>query len=147
VNLFAGELYLSLCFWFDFNCNETFLGGLEWQNKGQWAKTRTQEVLYQLEKEILSWEGDRALEQAAQIDCEVSFSGDIQSPPECFPVQSTIGNLIQQGVELDDLQESLSAPMILWFCETLHKSKALELSNPSLLKQSTHCHKNFPFPL
>lgn len=36
---------------------------------------------------------ERALEQAAQADNEVSFSGDIQNHSGCFTVQSTVGNL------------------------------------------------------
>lgn len=42
----------------------------------------------------------------------MSFSGYIQNPPERFPVLSTVGNHLQQGVELDDLQMSLPTPMI-----------------------------------
>jgi len=44
------------------------------------------------EKDLTQSEGDRALKQAAQRGCGVSFSGDTQSPPRCFPVQPTVGN-------------------------------------------------------
>ena len=50
---------------------------------------------------IQSWEkkklysvGDRALEQSAQRDCGISFSGDNQNPSRCFPAQPTVGNLL-----------------------------------------------------
>ena len=40
------------------------------------------------------FEGVRALEEAAQRGCGVSFSRDIQNPPGCFPVQPSVGNLL-----------------------------------------------------
>jgi len=45
------------------------------------------------EKELLCFEGDRALEQAAQGGGGAS-SVDIQDPRGCFPVQPTVGNLL-----------------------------------------------------
>ena len=39
------------------------------------------------EIKLLYFEGDRALEQFAQISCGVSFSRDIKKPLACFPVQ------------------------------------------------------------
>jgi len=36
--------------------------------------------------------GDRALEQAAQGGCGVSFSGDVWDPPGCGPVQPAVGD-------------------------------------------------------
>ena len=47
-----------------------------------------------MRKKLLYVEGDRALEQAAQRVCGVSFPGDTQNPPGYFPVQPTAGNLL-----------------------------------------------------
>lgn len=40
------------------------------------------------------FEGYRALEQTAQSDCGVSFSGDIQNLPGCCSVQPSLANLL-----------------------------------------------------
>jgi len=45
-----------------------------------------------LKEELLHSEGDGALEAVAQRGCGVSFSGDIQDPPGCGPVQPAVGD-------------------------------------------------------
>ena len=67
------------------------------QDKGQWAQTEAQEVLFESEEELLPSEGDGALEQAAQGGCGVSYSGDIQDPPGQDPVQPTVGDPASAG--------------------------------------------------
>jgi len=59
-------------------------------------------------------EGDRALEQAAQGGCGVSFSGDIQDPPGQGPVQPGVGDPASAG-GLDQMthRDPLPAPTIL----------------------------------
>lgn len=51
-----------------------------------------QEVPLQQEEKLLHWEGERALEQAAQTGGGVSFYGDFQTPPGCVPVQPALGD-------------------------------------------------------
>jgi len=50
------------------------------------AQTGTQGVLSEHEKELLSFESDRAPAQAALRGCGVSFSGEIQNLSGLFPV-------------------------------------------------------------
>ena len=61
------------------------------------AQTEAQEVPSEHEEELLPSEGDRALEQAAQGGCGVSFSGDIQDPPGQGPLQPIVGNPASGG--------------------------------------------------
>ena len=64
----------------------------ERQDKGQWGQTKAQEVPSEHEEEILPFEGDGALELAAQGGGGVSFSGDFQDPPGRGPVQPAVGD-------------------------------------------------------
>jgi len=93
---------------------QTLFSGAQQQDKGQWAQTEAWDVPSEHEEEFLHFDGDGALEQAAQGGCGVSFSGDIQDPPGQGPVQPAIGDpALAGGVELDDPQRSLPTPTIL----------------------------------
>ena len=49
------------------------------------------------EEELLHFEGDGALEQAAQRGCGVSLSGHIQDPPGQGAVQPAVGDPASAG--------------------------------------------------
>jgi len=68
------------------------------RGKGHRLPSEHEEVLSEHEEELLPSEGDGAPEQAAQGDCGVSFSGDIQDPPGHGPVQPGLGDPASAGV-------------------------------------------------
>lgn len=72
--------------------------------------TSLEQILTSLE--LVYFEGDRKVEQAAQSTCAFLL-GDTQNPPGHFPLQP--GTCASRGVGLDDLQKSLPTPVILWF--------------------------------
>ena len=99
---------------------QTLFSSAQWQDKGQRAQTAAEEVPSEHEEELLCFEGDGALEQAAQGGCGVSFSGDIQNSPGHGPVQPALGDpALSGGIGLDDLQRSLPTPNIHWFCDSV----------------------------
>jgi len=77
---------------------QTLFSGAQQQDKGQWAQTEAEEVPSEHEEELLSSEGDGALEQASQGGCGDSFSGDIQDPSGRSPLQPAVGDLALAGV-------------------------------------------------
>ncbi|GAB0208567.1 mitochondrial enolase superfamily member 1 [Grus japonensis] len=57
-----------------------------------WHRLKHRKFHLNMRKKLLHFESDRALEQAAQRGCGVSFSGDIQNPSGRNPVQPALGD-------------------------------------------------------
>ena len=95
---------------------QTLLNGAQWQDKRQRAQTGTQAVPSEHEVKLLHFEGDWALEQAAQRGCGVSFSGDIQNLSGRDPVQPALGDpALAEG--LDSISRGPFQP--LPFCDSV----------------------------
>lgn len=62
--------------------------------QGAMGKAAIQAVPYRREEELTYCENDRALKQAAQRSGVVSFHGDNQKLPGCFPAQPAVGNVL-----------------------------------------------------
>lgn len=69
---------------------QTLFHGGQWQDKVQWAQTKTQEVSFPYE-EKLYFEGDWAL--VIQESWGVSFSREVQNTQGCDSVQPSLGEL------------------------------------------------------
>ena len=67
------------------------------RTRGNGHKTEAEEVPAEPEEELLPSEGDRALAQAAQGGCGVSFSGDIPAPPGRGAVPPALGDPASAG--------------------------------------------------
>ena len=83
--------------WVSGGRGQTLSSGAQRQDKGQRAQTEAEEVPAEPEEELLPSEGDRALAQAAQRGCGVSFSGDIPTPAGHGPVQPAVGDSASAG--------------------------------------------------
>ena len=76
---------------------QTLFSSAQRQDKGRWAQNEAEDVASEHEEELLHFEGDGALEQAAQGGCGLSFSEDIQDLPGQGPVQPAVGDLSSAG--------------------------------------------------
>jgi len=76
---------------------------LPWKGSSIWSFQKLQKKLPSEQEEELTLRvtGDRALEEAAQRGCGVSFSGGIQNPPGRHPVQPALGDPASAAGGLD----------------------------------------------
>ena len=70
--------------------------------RGNGHKLEHRQFHLNMRKKLLSCEGARAVAQAAQGGCGVSFPGDIESPPGCVPVPPALG-VPAEAVGLDEM--------------------------------------------
>ena len=113
--------------WVSGGWGQTLFSGIQRQDKGQRAQTEAEEGPAEHKEELLHSEGDRALAQASQGGCGVSFSGDIPDPPGRCPVQPVLSDLALVG-GLDEMTHrgpfqplTFYDSVILWFCDSALK--------------------------
>lgn len=70
-------------------------------------------------EEKLYLEDEKVLKQAAQSGSGVN-SGNTQKLPGHDPIQTTLSEPVLEEIGLDDIQRFLTAPTILWFCDSLY---------------------------
>jgi len=71
---------------------QALLSGIRTRNND--LKLEHKEVPYKHVEKLLNSKGDRALEQAAQGGCVISFYGDTQDLSGCLPEQPAVGCLL-----------------------------------------------------
>lgn len=65
--------------------SQALFSSAQWQEKRQWAKTETQEVLSEHKKTLYHHKSGWELTLFDQRGCEVSLPGGIQKLSECGP--------------------------------------------------------------
>jgi len=97
------------------NASKYLKGGVEcmWPGSFQWCPVTEQGATgtnwntgreYEYEGKLLYYKGARALELSAHKGGTVSFPGDIQNLPRCFPVQPSLAGWLKWGISRGLLQ-------------------------------------------
>lgn len=117
-----------------YSCSDPSYKPQDEYREGPRAQTETQRAGAERQEMLLSDQGDWALAQAAHAG---SIPGDTQKPAWSWATSSGWSSL-SRGARTDDLQRSLPASPVPWFCDPKPTYRAHHVTLWALLHTHSH---------